>query len=248
MMSQTEENIESTLIEDHSLWDRFKNFFVNDYSKLIDDREDQNEKVVRIAVIGKTRVGKGKFINAIRARKKTKKDESDPDEFEIQGPPANVTHGMKPGPLPIEKYGYPDNENPIIYFYDTGGFGDAFNENYNLEEKLKKYQKENKIKFDAIAFLVASNTNVKEEIQPLKEQETKVCLVFYIANKVDILKSEIGDEKKFQEEKGKIKGNILELLKKNEVINKHDFCKKNIYLISSKASIFENEDLIVTRW
>ncbi len=245
-MSQTEENIESTLIEDHSLWDRFKNFFVNDYSKLIDDREDQNEKVVRIAVIGKTRVGKGKFINAIRATKKPKKDESDPDEFEIQGPPANVTHGIIPGPLTIEKYGYPDNENPIIYFYDTGGYGDAFNENYNLEEKLKKYQKDNKIKFDAIIFLFASNTFVKEEIQPLKDQEKKVCLILYIANKVDILKSETETEEEFQEEKGKIKGYYLDALKKNKV-NKHDLSKNNIYLISSKVSksedYFEDEDV-----
>jgi predicted GTPase len=226
-MSQIDENFASTLKEDDSLWKKLKNFWENDYSKTIDDIEDQDKKVLRIAVIGKTRVGKGRFINAIRAIKKSKEiGEKGPDEFEIQGPSANVTHGMKPGPLIIEKYGYPDNKNPIIYFYDTGGFGDAFNENYNLEEELKKYQKENKIKFDAIAFIVASNNFVKEDIKPLKDQENKVCLVFYIANKVDILKSEIGDEKKFQEEKGKIKGNILELLKKNEV-NKHDFSTNN---------------------
>ncbi len=152
-MSQTEENIQSTSKKDQSIWEKFKIFLKNDYSKLIEDREDQNEKVVRLAVIGKTRVGKGSFINAIRARKIPKKDKSDPDEFEIQGPSANVTHGMKPGPLIIEKYGYPDNKNPIIYFYDTGGFGDAFNENYNLEVELKKYQKENKIRFDAIIYI-----------------------------------------------------------------------------------------------
>jgi GTP-binding protein EngB required for normal cell division len=209
-MSQIEENKESTSKEDHTLWEKFKNFFVKDYTKFIDDREDQNEKVVKIVVIGKTRVGKGSFIDAIRARKKPKKDEFDPDKFEIQGPSANVTHGMKPGPLAIKKYGYPDEGNPIIYFYDSGGFGDAVNKNYNLEEELEKYQKENKIKFDAIAFLVASNNLVKEEIQHLKDQENKVCFILYIANKVDILKSEIDDEVEFQEQKGKIKGNYLE--------------------------------------
>jgi hypothetical protein len=41
----------------------------------------------------------------------------------------------------------------------------------------------------------------------------------YIADKVDILKSEIDNEVEFEEEKGKIKGNILELLKKTKLIS-----------------------------
>jgi GTPase Era involved in 16S rRNA processing len=144
---------------------------------------------INVVIVGRTRVGKGGFVNSIRGINSNTVNS------------ANATHGIIPGPLPIEKYGYPDNENPIIYFYDTGGFGDAFNENYNLEEVLMKYQKENKIKFDAIAFIAASNTFVKEEIQPLEDQENKVCLVLYITNKVDVLKSETEIEEKFQEEK-----------------------------------------------
>ncbi len=157
-MSQPEEYIQSTLKEDDSLLEKFKTFWKNDYSKFIDDREDQDEKVVRIAVIGKTRVGKGSFINSIRAIKKSKEiGENGPDEFEVQGPSANVTDGILPGPLVIEKYEYLNNEKQKIYFYDTGGFGDAINKTYNLEEELTKYQKENKIKFDAIIFLIDSN-------------------------------------------------------------------------------------------
>jgi hypothetical protein len=49
-----------------------KHFRKNDYSKLIDDREDQDEKVLRIAVIRKTCVSKGSFINSIRAIKISK--------------------------------------------------------------------------------------------------------------------------------------------------------------------------------
>jgi GTPase Era involved in 16S rRNA processing len=237
MMSQPEEYIQSTLIEDDSLWEKFQNFWKNDYSKFIDDREDQNEKVVRIAVIGKTGAGKGSFINAIRGIGSNSIGSANENEQN-----ADVTHGVLPGPTSVEKYGYPDNENPIIYFYDTGGFGDAYNKTYKLEEELKKYQKENKIKFDAMAFLFDTTRFVKEEIQPLKDQENKVCLVLYIANQIDVLKFKIDNEEKFQEVKGKIKGNYLEVLNKNKV-NKHDFCKNNIYLVSSKASKFENEDV-----
>jgi hypothetical protein len=32
-----------------------------------------------------------------------------------------------------KKYGFPDDENPIIYFYD------AYNENFKLEALLKQY-------------------------------------------------------------------------------------------------------------
>jgi predicted GTPase len=90
MMSQPEEYIQSTLKEDDTLWEKFKTFWKNDYSKFIDDREDQDEKVVRIAVIGKTRVGKGSFINAIRAIKISKEiGEKGLDKFDIQGHSAN---------------------------------------------------------------------------------------------------------------------------------------------------------------
>ncbi len=236
-MSQTDENIQSTSKEDHRLWKKFKNIWKNDYSKLIDDREDQNEKVVRIAVIGKTGVGKGSFINTIRGI-----GSNTIGSATVNDPNANVTHGVLPGPTSIEKYGYPNNENPIIYFYDTGGFGDAINKTYNLEEKLTKYQEENKIKFDAIAFIFDSTRFIEEEIQPLKDQENKVCLILYIANQIDVLKCKIDNEGEFQEEKGKLKGNYLEVLKINKV-NKHDICENSIYLISSKASKFENEDV-----
>jgi GTPase Era involved in 16S rRNA processing len=198
---------------------------------------------INVAIVGQTRVGKGSFINAIRAIKKSKEiGEKGPDEFVIQGPSANVTHGMKPGPLIIEKYGYPDNENPIIYFYDTGGFGDAFNDNYYLEEWLKRYQRENRLQFDAIIFIIDSNKFTIGQIKTLKDQENKVCPVFYILNKIDILKCEINDELNFKNEKIKIKRVLLEILKKNDV-KKHDFSTNNIYLISSKASKFEDEDV-----
>jgi predicted GTPase len=83
-------NIESTLNEDHSFREKLERFWINDYSKFIDDREDQDEKVVRIAVIGKTRVGKGSFINAIRAIKISKEiGEKGLDKFDIQGHSAN---------------------------------------------------------------------------------------------------------------------------------------------------------------
>ena len=44
-MSQPEEYIQSTLIEDDSLWEKFQNFWKNDYSKFIDDREDRDENI-----------------------------------------------------------------------------------------------------------------------------------------------------------------------------------------------------------
>lgn len=242
-MSQTEENIESTLQEDDSLWGKFKKIWLNDYSNFIDDREDQDEKVVRIAVIGKTRVGKGSFINAIRAIKKSREiGEKGPDKFEIQGPSANVTDGILPGPLIIEKYEYLINENPVIYFYDTGGFGDAINKNYNLEEELKKYQIENKIKFDAIIFMIDSNNFVEGELMHLKVQENKVCLVLYVGNQIDVLKFKIKNEEKFDNEKKKLKQDILKIFNTNDV-NKYSHSEKDIYLISSNLSDFEDEDV-----
>ncbi len=215
-MSEWEENIPTSSKEDNGSWAKFRKFFVKDYTQFIDDREDKEKEVARIVVIGKSRVGKGSFIKAIGDSQKPKKDESDPDEFEIQGPPANVTHGIIPGPLPIKKYGYSDNKNRIIYFYDAGGFGDAYNENYDLEDALKKYQKENKIKFDAIIFMIDSNYLGKIDIEPLKVQENKVCFVLYIAKQIDVLEFKTDNAEKFQEEKGKIKGNILEVLKKKQ--------------------------------
>jgi hypothetical protein len=65
-MSQTEKIIQSTSKEDDSLWEKCKTFWKNDYSIFIDDRKDQDNKVVRIAVIGKPGACKGSFINAIR--------------------------------------------------------------------------------------------------------------------------------------------------------------------------------------
>ncbi len=76
----------------------------------------------------------------------------------------------------------------------------------------------------------------------MKDQENKVCFILYIANKFDILKHGIGDKEQFQEEKRKLKENILKIFKENGV-NKHDFSANNIYLISSQASLFENEDV-----
>ncbi len=76
----------------------------------------------------------------------------------------------------------------------------------------------------------------------MKDQENKVCLVLYIANKVDILKFKIENEERFQGVKLKIKGNYLEVLNRNKV-NKHEFCENNLYLISSQASKFKNKDV-----
>jgi predicted GTPase len=117
---------------DPSNWDKLKSLWTNDYRKFIDDREDVDEKIVRIAVIGKTGVGKGSFINAIRGI--TRKGAVGDATF------ANVTHSKIAGPIDVEKYGYPDENKPIIYFYDSGGFGDAVNKDYNLEKNLEEYQ------------------------------------------------------------------------------------------------------------
>jgi hypothetical protein len=45
-MSKTEENIESALKENHSLWDKFKINWVNDYSKFI-------ISIYRVNILGK---------------------------------------------------------------------------------------------------------------------------------------------------------------------------------------------------
>jgi hypothetical protein len=60
---------------------------------------------------------------------------------------------------------------------------------------------------------------VKEEKQPLKDQENKVCFILYIANKFDILKHGIGDKEQFQEEKRKLKENILKIFKETVSIS-----------------------------
>lgn len=191
-------------------------------------REESDRTWINVAIVGQTRVGKGSFINAIRGIGSEAVNS------------ANVTHGMLPGPVTIKKYGYPDNENPIIYFYDTGGFGDALNQNDNLEEWLKRYQRENRLQFDAIIFMIDSNKFTRGQIKALKDQENKGCFVFYIVNKIDVFKCQMNNEEEFKYQKQKLKRDILELLKTNDVYSCSD---KNIYLISSKASIFENEDL-----
>jgi hypothetical protein len=70
-----------------------------------------------------------------------------------------------------KKYGYPDDENPIMYFYD------AYNENFKLEELLKQYQRENRLKFDAIIFTIEAFKLTKGQIKALNDQENKSCLV-----------------------------------------------------------------------
>ena len=42
----------------------------------------------------------------------------------------------------------------------------------NLEKKLKEYQEKEKIKFDAIICVFDATRFKKEEIQPLKDQES----------------------------------------------------------------------------
>jgi hypothetical protein len=64
-----------------------------------------------------------------------------------------------------------------IYFYD------AYYENFKLEELLKQYQRENRLKFDAIIFLIEAFKLTKGLIKALNDQENKNCLVFCIVNK-----------------------------------------------------------------
>ena len=149
---------------------------------------------------------------------------------------------MLPGSLVIKKYGYPDNDNPIIYFYDTGGFGDAYNYKYYLEEWLKKYQSDNIVKFDAIIFMFNSSRFTKDYIKPLKDQDNKDLLVLYVVNQIDILKLRIDNDDVFENAKKKIKEDILDILK-NKGVNKNRYSDRNIYLITSKASKFENKDV-----
>jgi hypothetical protein len=64
--------------------------------------------------------------------------------------------------------------------------------------------------------MIDSNYLGKIDIEPLKVQENKVCFVLYIAKQIDVLEFKTDNAEKFQEEKGKIKGNILEVLKKKQ--------------------------------
>ncbi len=114
------------------------------------------------------------FINAIRGI-----DSNTAASANVDDCFANITHGVLPGSLNFEKYGYPINAKPVIYFYDTGGFGDAVNKKYNLEENLKKYQEDINIKFYAIICVFDTTRFKKEEIELLEDQENKVCLVLY---------------------------------------------------------------------
>jgi GTPase Era involved in 16S rRNA processing len=193
-------------------------------------RVESVRKWINVAIVGQTGVGKGSFINAIRGISEIKENFT------------NVTHGILPGPLIINKYGYPDDENPIIYFYDTGGFGDAYNEKYKLEEWLKRYQRDHRLKFDAIIFMIDACRLRKCQLKALKDQNNKKCPIFFVVNQVDVLKFKIDNEEEFKNQKEKIKRDILEVFKLNGV-NKYSYTVKNIYLISSQASIFENEDL-----
>jgi GTPase Era involved in 16S rRNA processing len=159
-------------------------------------KDEYIRKWINVAIVGQTGVGKGSFINAIRGISDIEEDLT------------NVTHGILLGPLIINKYGYPDDENPIIYFYDTGGFGDAYNENYKLEEWLKRYQRENRLKFDAIIFMIDACRLRKCQIKALKDQNNKNCPIFFVVNQVDVLKYKIDNEEEFKNQKQKIKRDI----------------------------------------
>ena len=206
-MSQTKQENETVILKnDPSFWEKVKGFIENDFRKCMDDREDPTEKTVKIVVIGKTGAGKGSFINAIRGiNRKNAGSNAACENNNSNNRAANVTHGVKPGSIEIEKYEYLTNEKDKIYFYDTGGFGDGYTEKYKLENWLEKYQKENKIRFDAIVFLFDSNRFLEAEIKALKDQENKVCLVLYVVNQIDILKERTEDIEEFKEEKEKIK-------------------------------------------
>jgi hypothetical protein len=122
-----------------------------------------------------------------------------------------------------------------IYFYD------AYYENFKLEELLKQYQRENRLKFDAIIFLIEAFKLTKGLIKALNDQENKNCLVFCIVNKLDLLKFHMDNEEDFNYQKQKIKRDIFEIFKTNNV-NKYSYGEKNIYQTFLLASIFDNED------
>jgi hypothetical protein len=98
-----------------------------------------------------------------------------------------------------KKYGYPDDERPIIYFYD------AYNDNPKLETLLKQHQRENRLKFDAIILMIEAIKLTKGQIKALNDQDNKSCVVFCIVNKIDLLKFHMDNEEDFNYQKQKIK-------------------------------------------
>ena len=139
-MSETEESIENLIPRNElSSWEKFENFLRNDFRKDLEDSEDEDQKTVKIVVMGKTGTGKGSFINGIRGIIRKKSGQANEKNV------ANVTHGILPGSLNVEKYEYRDKDNNLIYFYDTGGFGDAYNKDYDVEKWLKDFQKKKKL-------------------------------------------------------------------------------------------------------
>jgi hypothetical protein len=108
-----------------------------------------------------------------------------------------------------------------IYFYV------AYYQNFKLEELLKQYQRENRLKFDAIIFLIEAFKLTKGQIKALNDQENKNCLVFCIVNKLDLLKFHMDNEEDFNYQKQKIKRDIFEIFNTNNV-NKYSYSEKNI--------------------
>jgi hypothetical protein len=98
-----------------------------------------------------------------------------------------------------KKYGYPDDESPIIYFYD------AYNDNSKLETLLKQHQREKRLKFDAIILMIEAIKLTKGQIKALNDQDNKSCVVFCIVNKIDLLKFHMDNEEDFNYQKQKIK-------------------------------------------
>ena len=87
-----------------------------------------------------------------------------------------------------------------------------------------------------------SSRFTKDYIKPLKDQDNKDLLVLYVVNQIDILELRIDNDDVFENAKKKIKEDILDILK-NKGVNKNRYSDRNIYLITSKASKFENKDV-----
>jgi hypothetical protein len=77
-----------------------------------------------------------------------------------------------------KKYGYSDDENPIIYF------NDAYDENFKLEALLKQYQRGNRLRFPAIIFMIKAFKLTKCQIKALNDQDNKSCFVFVLGIKL----------------------------------------------------------------
>ena len=225
-MSETENKNTET----PGVWRKFVDSLWKDLRNDIDDREDEVENTVRVAIIGKSGSGKSSFINAIR----------DIDSFEDNENVAKVEHSLLPGDINVKEFLYSTKDGLSIYFYDTGGFGDACNKDYDLEKALRNYEMQKKIKFDVIVFVLDCNRFELIQLQHLKDQDKKECLILYVVSQIDVLK--VKSRKQFQEEKKRIKETLLEILKKDKV-NKLEVSQNNIYLISSVKSDFEDEDI-----